>query len=64
MCHHQTRSMPGACKAGGKRGMMGAVNKVMMGTAGTVDLHAISTTGYEERQQWGGREGASAEVFD
>ena len=38
---------------------MGAVNRVMIGPAGTVDLHATSTTGNEERQQWGGREGAS-----
>ena len=37
---------------------------MMIGTAGTVDLHVTSTTGYEERQQCGGREGASAAVFD
>ena len=43
---------------------MGAVNKVMVGPAGTVDLHVTSTTGYEERQQWGGREGASIALFD
>ena len=34
---------------------MGDVNKVMIGPAGTVDLHVTSTTGYEERQQWGGK---------
>ena len=43
---------------------MGAVNRVMIGPAGTVDLHVTSTIGYEERWQWGGREGASTEVFD
>ena len=43
---------------------MKAVNKVMIGTAGTVDLHVTSTTGYEDRQQWGGREDSSAAVFD
>ena len=32
-----------------------------IGTAGTVDLHVTSTTGYEKRQQW---EGAIAAVFD
>ena len=43
---------------------MGAVNRVMIGVAGTDHLHVTSTTGYEERQQWGGREGVSTLVFD
>ena len=37
---------------------------VMIGPDGTADLHVTSTTGYEERQQWGGREGASTVLFD
>ena len=36
---------------------MGAVNRVMMGQAGTVDLHVTFTTGYGERQPWREREG-------
>ena len=32
---------------------MGAVNRVMVGPAGIVDLH-VTSTGYEERQQWEG----------
>ena len=36
----------------------------MIGPADTVDLQVTLTTGYEERQQWGGREGASTEQFD
>ena len=43
---------------------MGAVIRVMIDPAGTVDLHVTSTTGYEERQQWGGREGARTVLFD
>ena len=39
---------------------MGAVNRVMIGPADTVGLH-VTTTGYEESQQWGGRGG---KVFD
>ena len=42
---------------------MGAVNRVMIGPSGTVDLHETSTTGHEERQQWGGREGASTALL-
>ena len=45
--------MPG----GGESGGMGAVNRVMIGPAGTVGLQVTSTTDYEERQQWGGRGG-------
>ena len=36
----------------------------MIDPAGTVDLHVISTTCYEERQQWGGREGVRTVLFD
>ena len=43
---------------------MRAVNKVMIGPSDTVDLHVTSTTGYEERQQWGGRVGESTALFD
>ena len=43
--------MPGAGKAQGERGGMEAVNRLMIGPAGTVDLHVTSTTGCEERQQ-------------
>ena len=43
---------------------MGAVNRVMIGPAGIVDLHVTTTTGYEEMQQWGGREDASTALFD
>ena len=43
---------------------MGAVYRVMIGPAGTFDLHVTSATGYEERWQWGGRERTRAEVFD
>ena len=34
----------------------------MIGSAGTVGLHVTSTQ--REGQQWGGREGASTELFD
>ena len=43
---------------------MEALYRVMIGPAGTIDLHVTSATGYEERQQWGGREGASTALFD
>ena len=36
----------------------------MIGLVGTVDLHVASTSGKRERQQWGGREGASTVLFD
>ena len=42
---------------------MGVINRVMIGPAGIVDLHITPTTGYGERQQWGGREGASIALF-
>ena len=35
-----------------------------VGRAGTVGLHATSTQRERERQQWGGREGASTAMFD
>ena len=37
---------------------------ILIGPAGsgTVDLHV--TSGLRERQQWGGREGASTALFD
>ena len=38
---------------------MGAVNRVMIGPAGTFDLHVTIAT-----KQWGGREGASTALFD
>ena len=43
---------------------MGAIKRMMIGPASTVDLHVTSTTGYEERQQWGGRKGARTALFD
>ena len=43
---------------------MGEVIRVMIGPAGTVELHVTSTTGYGERQQWGGMEEASTALFD
>ena len=63
MTHHsETRYTPSASKV--ERGEMRAVKRVMIGPSGTVDLHVPSATGYEERQQWGGREGASTALFD
>ena len=35
----------------------------MIGPAGTVDQH-VTSSGLRERQQWGGREGASTALFD
>ena len=58
--HSQTRSMPGAGKSEGTGGRMGAVNRVMIGPAGTVDLHVVITAS----KQWGGWEGASTALFD
>ena len=43
---------------------MGAVNRVMIGPAGIVNLHVTSTTDYEERQQWEMREGVSTALID
>ena len=42
---------------------MRVVKRAMIGPAGTVDLHVTSTTGYEERQQWGGGEDAITVLF-
>ena len=36
----------------------------MIGPTGTVGLHVTNTKRERERQQWGGREGASTELFD
>ena len=44
-----------------RRGESRGKLSMRIGTAGTVDLHVTSTTGYEKRQQW---EGAIAAVFD
>ena len=35
----------------------------MIGPAGAVELPVTSTSGYRERQQWGGREDASTSLF-
>ena len=43
---------------------MPSIKSVMIGPAGTVDLHVTSKTGYEERQQWKGREGADTALFE
>ena len=42
---------------------MGAVNKLMIFPVGAIDVH-VKTTSYEGRLQWGGREGASTELFE
>ena len=62
--HRQTRSLPGAGKAEGRDGSR-QYGDDMIGLAGTVDLPVVtSTSGYRERHQWGGREGASIALFD
>ena len=54
--------MPSTSKAAGggggeERKRMGAINRGVIGPAGrpTVVLCVTSTTGYGERQQWGGK---------
>ena len=55
--------MPSASKAEGRDGSR-QWGDDMIGPAITVDLHVTSTSGYRERQQWGGRGGASIALFD
>ena len=62
--HSQTGSMPGTSKAEEREeGWELSIGWWLIGPAGIVDLR-VTTTGYGESQQWGGRVGASRALFD